>query len=250
MAANVKALAVLMCIGLAGCGATSSSENNQGDVTGSLGQGIGSLPSLPGVRNLVPSLGSPSSHVERIGGNLYRISLTGSGFADARQREDYLTQRAAEVTQAAGGTHFTFVTLGGQAGGGGAEVSNSDLMFRVVTIVSDAEAPSGAISAAATLQSLGVASDRQMAGGQSAGLPTLPSTNWGPAAAPSDDAASKGATVTDGDASIDDRAPVKRNPKLGKTKPKPTGTGTTGTGTTGTEKQSVTKETLPALRGT
>ncbi len=57
---------------------------------------------------------APGEHVgytdERLAENRYRVTFSGTSSTPREEVEDYLLRRAAEVTQAAGYTHFVFDT--------------------------------------------------------------------------------------------------------------------------------------------
>lgn len=131
---------------MAGC----SSAPPDGVITGSL-PGF-SAPSLPAVSALLPS---PPSAVpakpERVGSNLYRISVADRRIDDHIQRENYALLRAAESTRELGATHFVVVNTGAQSGAptsGLGAAAEPGTLIRVFALPAGAEPPIGAIEAA------------------------------------------------------------------------------------------------------
>ncbi|CAN0510904.1 unnamed protein product, partial [Phaeothamnion confervicola] len=106
----------------------------------------------------MPSFASPSGpqRAERIGSNLYRVSIGEFRSDDPIQRENYTLLRAAETAQGEGGTHFVIVNLGDQAGGSGpASRTSGQTLVRVLSLEPGIEPPVGAVSATEIIQFFG-----------------------------------------------------------------------------------------------
>ena len=127
------ALAQLICgmgliTGVAGCA--------QGNLPGAISTGS-ILPSLPSL-----STSSTPRKPERIGVNLYRVTVSDRRFDDPIQRENYALLRAAETAKAAGASHF--IVVNASQPGATAEIPT---MIRVLQLEPGAEPPIGAVSA-------------------------------------------------------------------------------------------------------
>jgi hypothetical protein len=147
-------IATLLAMVATGC----STTPDRGIVTGSLP--AVSLPSLPAVSALLPSLPTSRARTgpERIGSNLYRVSTEGPRIADPIQRENYALLRAAESTRELGSTHFVVVETGNRSGmqtSGLAGSADPGLLIRVFEMTPGAEPPIGAIDAAEIVQFFG-----------------------------------------------------------------------------------------------